>query len=207
MEHMDHMEHGGGHEGHSMPMPMPACTMSMIWNTNTTGMCIVHPAWHVGTSQAFVGSLIVVFALAVLYEYGKWAVRCVDMAIVQSRASPGRRGARRGLMLEDDEDVSNASGLRRNRPSSTRRGPPGDTILTIDAREEAASEPSSSRLSPTSLIATLYVPRKAGDTDQQTTVAPDAGTAQGYPGGAVRRKRGPLCVPDAGDDDLQCLAN
>ena len=204
MEHIDQMEHGGGHGGHSMPMPN--CSMSMIWNTDTTGMCIVHPAWHVGTSQAFVGSLIVVFALAVLYEYGKWAVRCVDVAIVQSRAVPGRRGGRRGLMLEDDEDVSNASGLRRSRPSSTRRGAPGDTVLTIDAREEAG-EPSISRMSPTSLISALYVPGITDDTDLQTTVAPDAGTAEGGPGGGVRRKCGAVRVPDAGDDDLQRMVN
>ncbi|WFD23709.1 copper transpport protein [Malassezia equina] len=84
-EHQNHMEHGGAGA---------ACTMSMIWNTDTRGMCIVFRSWHVKTENQFFLSLLVVFALAMVYEMLKLHLHHMELAIAHTDVAHGRRSRR-----------------------------------------------------------------------------------------------------------------
>ena len=70
------------------------CTMSMIWNTDTSGMCIVHRSWHVKTEKQFVVSLAVVFALAMGYEVLKLYLQHLEVAIAHTQGVHGQRPRR-----------------------------------------------------------------------------------------------------------------
>ncbi|KAJ3901683.1 Ctr copper transporter family-domain-containing protein [Lentinula edodes] len=93
---MDHGDHSG-HSGHDMPMPM--CSMNMLWNTQIVDTCIVFRSWHISTNTAFVISCLAIVALGVLYEYLRVFQKLIDTRIAlslvkdkrsRSRSSSGR---------------------------------------------------------------------------------------------------------------------
>lgn len=111
MTHPGGMEHGSSH---------PPCTMSMLWNTDTRGMCIVHPAWHVQSEKQFVASLLVVFALAAGFEILKLSLRHMEVAIVHTEAA-------QGLRLRRDDDPARSRLLpRRVMPLTSQDALEGD---------------------------------------------------------------------------------
>ncbi|KOS16308.1 ctr copper transporter [Malassezia pachydermatis] len=113
-----------GHEGHTMPghdAEAAACSMAMVWNTETKGMCIVHQAWHVQTEQGFAISLVLIFALGVGYEFLKLLGRQLEVAILHAETAHGLRSRR---------DLDEAT-LIRSRPS-TRRVMPLNTEDLLD---------------------------------------------------------------------------
>lgn len=75
------------HSGHEMPMPdMPGhdmpemCSMNMIFNWDTKGMCVVFPWWHVKTHLGMVLTVIAVVAISAGYEYVRKLSRDIDAA-------------------------------------------------------------------------------------------------------------------------------
>ncbi|KAF9270232.1 hypothetical protein L218DRAFT_22326 [Marasmius fiardii PR-910] len=64
---MDH-DHGG-HGGDEHNMPMPNCSMNMLWNTQIIDTCIVFPSWHISSTSSFIFSCILIVALGIFYEY------------------------------------------------------------------------------------------------------------------------------------------
>lgn len=135
-----------GHEGHAMPdhgsHTGSDCAMTMSWNTYTRDMCIVSPAWHIRSSHAFVFSLLLIFGISVSYEYLKWVVRCIDIAIVrlESAQSP------LGRMRDGNNASTNATAsLLRTRPTNTRRIIPmtySDLVASDAAEERGENEDS-----------------------------------------------------------------
>ncbi|GAA5929049.1 hypothetical protein JCM1841_005619 [Sporobolomyces salmonicolor] len=68
---MDHggMDHGGhgGHmpdSSHSMP-----CKMSMLWNTDPMGVCLVFPSLQITGQASLVGYLLFIAGISILCEY------------------------------------------------------------------------------------------------------------------------------------------
>lgn len=68
-------EHGGNGGHGDLDMQ---CSMSMVWNTATRGMCIVFPSWRVTGPASLLVTLIVLFLLAVLLEYLRFCIRTLD---------------------------------------------------------------------------------------------------------------------------------
>lgn len=92
------------HNSHDMPMPMPGhhdgsgghggmdhggggamqCSMSMVWNYTTDGMCVVFPSWHVKGKRSFVVTLIALFFLAALLEHLRFRIRKFDVQLISA---------------------------------------------------------------------------------------------------------------------------
>lgn len=191
-----------GHEGHHMPEHDDAgnpCIMSMTWNSNTRDVCIITPAWHIRSSQGFVASLLVIFGVSVLYEYLKWVVRCLDVAIVRleaAGASPYARSRREGEAETDGEAA--AASLLRPRPTNARRLIPLTyaDLVANDAEEDAPVTTKRSRPAP-SALRLLYVFYLT-----QSLVDADADALARRALAAVRRAGLHCLLSDAGHDDL-----
>lgn len=60
------------------------CSMSMLWNTSTRGMCIVFSSWRVSGPTSFYLSLATLFLLAALSEYLRYQIRMLDIRLITS---------------------------------------------------------------------------------------------------------------------------
>ncbi|CCL98702.1 uncharacterized protein FIBRA_00706 [Fibroporia radiculosa] len=126
------MSHGD-HSGHDMPdMPMPMCSMNMLWNTQIEDTCIVFPGWHIQTKTAFVFSFFAVMALGILYEWLRVAQRDVDRIIARRLIADGKGKTRlprsgRATPESDSEGAGLLSGV------SVLKSQPG-TPLPLSAR-------------------------------------------------------------------------
>ncbi|BGP72981.1 copper transpport protein [Rhodotorula toruloides] len=82
---MDHggMDHGG-HAGHGdMPSDSPhamACKMSMLWNTDPVGHCLVFPSLQI-TQSSVVPYLAAIVLLSMLCEYLRLSLSSFDRAL------------------------------------------------------------------------------------------------------------------------------
>ncbi|POY76268.1 hypothetical protein BMF94_0463 [Rhodotorula taiwanensis] len=74
MDHGGHTNHGGGHGGMSEPM---ACKMSMIWNTDPVGHCLVFPLLQI-TRSTIVLYLTAIVLLAIAAEYLRLSLSTFD---------------------------------------------------------------------------------------------------------------------------------
>lgn len=72
----------GGHEG--MDHGVMQCSMSMVWNYATDGMCVVFPSWHVKGKDSFIFTLIALFFLAALLEHLRFRIRKFDVQLISS---------------------------------------------------------------------------------------------------------------------------
>jgi len=97
--------------------------MSMTWNTDTSGMCIVYRSWHVKTEKQFVVSLFAVFAIAMGYEVLKLYLQHLEVAIVRTQGgrgvrphddSPRGRTTPRRVMPLTNEDVLEGDSSKRS---------------------------------------------------------------------------------------------
>lgn len=85
---MDHSHHMMDHSGHDMPLPdMPGhgdmpemCSMNMIFNWDTKGMCVVFPWWHVKTHLGMILTVVAVVFISAGYEYVRKLSRDIDAA-------------------------------------------------------------------------------------------------------------------------------
>ncbi|EEB94476.1 hypothetical protein MPER_06702, partial [Moniliophthora perniciosa FA553] len=71
-------------------MPMPTCSMNMLWNTQIIDTCIVFPSWHISSTSSFVFSCIAIVALGIFYEYLRIVQKSFDQRIALS-LSKGKR--------------------------------------------------------------------------------------------------------------------
>lgn len=105
-----------GHEGHMMPghesNSTGQCIMMMSWNSYTKDICIVTEAWHIRSSQDFVLSLVIILGISVGYEYLKWIVRCLDMAITRLDEANSSMNLRTPSDVDSDQPGTTASFLR-----------------------------------------------------------------------------------------------
>lgn len=83
---------------HDMPMPMPGhdndhhhggmdgmeCSMSMVWNTSTRGMCVVFSHWKVSGPQSLLATLTALFLLSMLLEHLRMCIRSMDARLISS---------------------------------------------------------------------------------------------------------------------------
>ncbi|TCD68277.1 hypothetical protein EIP91_011243 [Steccherinum ochraceum] len=81
---MDHGDHGGHH------MPMPRCTMNMLWNTQIEDTCIVFESWHISTKTGFVFSCIAIVFLGIFYEWLREAQKNLDRRIAARLRAQGK---------------------------------------------------------------------------------------------------------------------
>jgi copper transporter 1 len=85
----------GGHGGHNVPShnhggDALTCSMSMVWNTATQGMCVVFPSWHVTGQHSFVMTLVALFIIAMMLERIRYQIRALDgKLIIQHKIDSG----------------------------------------------------------------------------------------------------------------------
>ena len=72
-----------GHEGEHKHGEME-CSMSMLWNTSTRGICVVFPSWKVTGHQSLLGTLVALFLLSMLLEYLRLCVSSLDARLIAS---------------------------------------------------------------------------------------------------------------------------
>ncbi|PKI84034.1 copper transpport protein [Malassezia vespertilionis] len=114
--------------------------MAVAWNYDTQGMCIVHPAWRIRSSHAFVVSLAMIFLISVFYEYLKYAVRCIDCEIDRTAAT-NVHGLRR---VRHEGPGNSAAALRPSRSANARKMTAvalNDTPYDTDTLRERETEP------------------------------------------------------------------
>ncbi|KAI1489264.1 CTR2 short splice variant [Biscogniauxia mediterranea] len=89
--HVDHagMDHGhGGHGDMDHGMPMPMCSMNMLFTWDTTNLCIIFRFWHIRGPASLVFSLLAIVAICAGYEalregtrrYETWIGQAPDAA-------------------------------------------------------------------------------------------------------------------------------
>lgn len=74
------VEHGHGHEPEAMQ-----CRMTMLWNTSTSGICVVFASWEVSDTSSFLATLLSVFLLAMLLEYLQLRTRSLNAHFASSQ--------------------------------------------------------------------------------------------------------------------------
>lgn len=94
--------------------------MTMSWNSYTQNVCIITPAWHIRSSQGFVLSMLVILGISVAYEYLKWVMRCLDVAIVRLEDAQSTIGPR-GTSDSEADLLSTTASLRRPRTRNAKR--------------------------------------------------------------------------------------
>lgn len=122
---MDHGDHGGMpgmNHGH-----MPSCSMNMVWNWQTTNICILTSSWIITTPLSLYISLTFIAFAGVLYEYLRLYIRRYDSRLARTSptsalASTHRRRA--SLLLPTSSPSSGTSGgigIGERRSASKRR--------------------------------------------------------------------------------------
>jgi len=64
-------------------MPMPRCSMHMLWNTQIANTCVIFSSWHIRGWFTFALSLVVIALLGVTYEWLRKMQRIVDVQTAQ----------------------------------------------------------------------------------------------------------------------------
>jgi hypothetical protein len=141
-----------------MPMPMPGhgghhpdkmmCSMSMVWNTSTLGLCIVFPSWQITGTQSLIATLLALFLLSVLLEYLRLCIRSLDAHLITSHhltngilsafvgnASPSHR---RKASVQQKRQVS-TQGIGSILSSSVNASTVGDRRQTADTNSNSSS--------------------------------------------------------------------
>ncbi|KAI1429903.1 Ctr copper transporter family-domain-containing protein [Xylaria sp. FL1777] len=100
--HMDHgdMDHGG-HGG----MPMPMCSMNMLFTWDTTNLCIVFRQWHVRGTASLVFSLLAIVAICAGYEALREGTRKYELWLLNQEAahSSGAQNERNEDRYQDND--------------------------------------------------------------------------------------------------------
>ncbi|KAJ7513054.1 Ctr copper transporter [Mycena galericulata] len=93
------------------PMPLPRCSMNMLWNTQILDTCIVFRSWHISSPAAFILSCVVIAALAVFYEALRAFQKKLDARIALELANIAPAAGPIRLPL-DTEDTAMLEGHR-----------------------------------------------------------------------------------------------
>ncbi|KAI1142734.1 hypothetical protein F5Y05DRAFT_408181 [Hypoxylon sp. FL0543] len=86
--HMDHSHMDHGDMGHGN-MPMPMCSMNMLFTWDTTNLCIVFRQWHIRGTTSLVFSLLAIIAITAGYEALREGIRRYESWVTAKQdASP-----------------------------------------------------------------------------------------------------------------------
>lgn len=102
MDHggMDHgeMDHGGMDHGSGGGGPMPCMgSMQMLWNADYKDTCIVHPAFRIHDFPTLLFYMLLIFGLAVLYEYSRLLPGKLEHTIRTNGPLRSRRSSNDGI--------------------------------------------------------------------------------------------------------------
>lgn len=103
MDHGGHgdMDHGGMGDG---------CKMNMVWNWDTTGICILTSSWRITTPFSLYLSLTFIAFSAVLYEWLRLYIRRLDALLAgSSSAMAGATHRRRASLMLPTTNPGSAS--------------------------------------------------------------------------------------------------
>lgn len=116
---MDHGGHGGMDHGN-----MPSCSMNMVWNWDTTNLCILTSSWRVTTPLSLYVSLVLIALAGVAYEWLRLYIRHLDARLSRSASLSSQHRRRASLLLPTSNPASassSSSGDRRSVSMSKRR--------------------------------------------------------------------------------------
>ncbi|SJX63456.1 related to CTR2-Protein involved in copper transport [Sporisorium reilianum f. sp. reilianum] len=144
MDHggMDHGGHGGMEHGGHGGMDhgdMSSCKMNMVWNWDTTGICILTSSWRITTPMSLYVSLTFIAFSALLYEWLRLYIRRLDARLARS-TSPSTPTHRRRASLLPTSNPGSASS------SSSGAGGIADRRSISNSKRRSASSSSSSVL-------------------------------------------------------------
>ena len=112
------MDHHGGHGGmgHEMPGMESGCSMSMLFNADTTP-CVLFESWHVRTRGGLLFTMIAIALLGVAYEYTRLYASRYDRAIklralLAVSSGGGRRTPTDDATLGGSRSVARGSAVR-----------------------------------------------------------------------------------------------
>ncbi|KAJ1600065.1 hypothetical protein NDA14_000370 [Ustilago hordei] len=112
------MDHGGsGHGG----MDMPMCSMNMIWNYDTTNICILTSSWRITTPFSLYLSLTFIAFISILYEYLRLYIRQFDARLARNNPSNSLGIHRRRTSLLPTSTSSSSSGSERRGVGTSKR--------------------------------------------------------------------------------------
>ncbi|KAI8971064.1 Ctr copper transporter, partial [Pilobolus umbonatus] len=63
------------------------CTMNMLFNLDTTNVCIIYEWWHIRNTSDFMLSCVVVFCISAFYEYLRITSNELEAMVLQARKS------------------------------------------------------------------------------------------------------------------------
>ncbi|GAA5964020.1 hypothetical protein JCM8115_000872 [Rhodotorula mucilaginosa] len=131
---MDHggMDHGG-HSGHGGGMDPMACKMSMIWNTDPVGHCLVFPSLQI-TKSTVVFYLVAIVLLGVAAEWLRLSLTTFDRNL-RSNLRGGGSNPLGGGGGSSTPGLGGNGLSRANTPAALRR--PSGFGATDNAGEEA----------------------------------------------------------------------
>ncbi|KAJ6534468.1 Ctr copper transporter [Mycena vulgaris] len=95
-------------------MPMPRCSMNMLWNTQIVDTCIVFRSWHVSSTTTFIVSCALIMGLGVLYEAIRVLQKKVDTRIALDLAASAPGGI--SLSLAGDDVADAGAGVHKTAP-------------------------------------------------------------------------------------------
>ncbi|KAG7099229.1 hypothetical protein E1B28_001095 [Marasmius oreades] len=90
---------------HDHNMPMPTCSMNMLWNTQIVDTCIVFPGWHISSTSAFVFSCIAIIALGIFYEYLRVLQKTYDSRLALSLCKGKTRSRSVSPSAAEDQEL------------------------------------------------------------------------------------------------------
>ncbi|OTA92032.1 hypothetical protein M434DRAFT_22079 [Hypoxylon sp. CO27-5] len=99
MDHsqMDHGDMGHGDMGHGN-MPMPMCSMNMLFTWDTTNLCIVFRQWHIRGTTSLVFSLLAIIAISAGYEALREGIRRYESWVAAKQDAAPRRSSQAGAI-------------------------------------------------------------------------------------------------------------
>ncbi|GAA6033261.1 hypothetical protein JCM8097_003022 [Rhodosporidiobolus ruineniae] len=127
MDHGDHGGHGGmDHDMPGMPThPSMPCKMSMVWNGDPIGVCLVFPTFQITSHASLVFWLAMITLLSVFCEYLRLSLSSFDRAL--------RSNLRGGALAPSSAPASGAG--RSSTPVGLRR--PSGFAAQGEGSEEA----------------------------------------------------------------------
>ncbi|KAI1504375.1 CTR2 short splice variant [Biscogniauxia marginata] len=118
MDHR-HMDHGGMDHG----MPMPMCKMNMLFNWDTTDLCIIFRSWHVRGPASLIFSLLAIVAICAGYEALREATRRYEAWVSETQDAAPISGE--GEQVNEDAPLL---------PAGQNNSRNGDKATTISQR-------------------------------------------------------------------------
>lgn len=95
------MDHGGG-------MDM-SCNMNMVWNYDTTNLCILTSSWRITSPSSLYVSLTLITLAGVLYEFLRLYIRRLDTKLARTSPSASLHAHRRRASLLPTSATSTSS--------------------------------------------------------------------------------------------------